>query len=207
MLKPLVDDLTQVEGILRDFNANKVRAVKGLRYAIIDKNKLKELRAGFAVHRGIITTMLGLVHGKIAHEQIWNIDRLSKQLTEQGDAQRAEYREIKDIFNRFENLLLSKSTKGTLETAEILRQVEEEWVLKGTPREKAREQFLPITKVLLQESGKTAERQGLLSISQGAILNGINAPFQSPPTLLGRKETPSTEDLRILCVDDSNGGK
>jgi hypothetical protein len=188
---------------LRDFS-NKVTIKGRLQYAVIDKNKLKNLRAGFAVHRGSISAMVDTIHGTVEKDQILKLDQISKRQIEENDARRKETREI---LNRILNLLLSETTKGSLDTIEVLRQVEEELVLKGTSRERAREQLLPVSKALLQESGTAIERLASVSTSQRSVLGLLPASVQSPPTLFGSKEQPSTEDLRILCVDDSNGGK
>jgi len=139
--------------MLHDYHRKpSVHVVDKVRYLVLYKAKLDGFRDKLPAHRESICVIQELIQGQSPRERREStvklcglIEEHEKQAELQDEYDRAQ-REVVKMFE--ERLPPCKNTRHP-SSSEMLKQLEEDLVAKGVPREKAHELLFPITKALL----------------------------------------------------------
>jgi hypothetical protein len=156
-VKPLREDLKEIEQMLNDYLYRPSITILGrLRYAVLDKTRLRDLCSTFAVHRGSITVILQLIQGKAVKEQSMKLDRILECHKKERQERKSSTRRIEDILSQIHTLVHYTGPDMSKTTAEALQKLEDELVAKGIPRDQASQQLLPFKQALLPDSLRPA---------------------------------------------------
>lgn len=160
-LKPLKNDVREIESMMGDFiNKSSVNVLGRLRYAVLDKTRLNDLRKNLGDYRRNFGHMLDLINVE-AHNQNKAVDQeVFRKLDGIAEAQRREERQrkadeikqeemrrgVEEILKLVQNPLSPTQTRSS--TDDLLHQLEEGMVSSGIPRAEAAPHLRAITNLL-----------------------------------------------------------
>ena len=209
-MRPLKEDLADMDDILQDFSERKSITLMGrVRYAILDKNKLQDLQSRFRRFSETFKSMFSLLHTEAHDMQIRN-DVISQQKLDailqdqskaavgrQIEAQEREeaYQKIDRVLKILEERPVAQAGSVTvLDQTQVLAQLETELKRLGVSSEKAKAARLKATQEL--------SRQPYPSLTSIPPMSPKVVPQMKKPM-----QVPTAHECRILCVDGAHGGE
>lgn len=152
-LEPLHRDLLEANETLHHCTHKpSVHVLDKVRYLVLYKAKLEAFRQKLPEHRASMAIIQELIEGESPSDRRTSTIRLTEivENREEQQKQQDEYnRAQEEVLKRFEDLLPRTEESRQLSSQEILSQLENDLVRRGSTREQAGQQLFPIAKALL----------------------------------------------------------